>query len=73
MSKLDELTRQRKKSHAKFKEFKSKVYDKFIEWLGRTWWGLPASDQLMPLIQARYSVKEAEFLTGIHHSAATLE
>ena len=31
MSKLDELTRQRKKSHAKFKEFKSKVYDKFIE------------------------------------------
>ncbi len=49
------------------------VYEKFIEWLGRTWWGLPASDQLMPLIQARYSVKEAEFLTGIPHSAATLE
>ncbi|UCH93165.1 MAG: carboxymuconolactone decarboxylase family protein [Candidatus Aminicenantes bacterium] len=31
MDKLEELTRQRKKSHTKFKEFKSKVYDKFIE------------------------------------------
>ena len=31
MDKLEELTKQRKKSHTKFKKFKSKVYDKFIE------------------------------------------
>lgn len=31
MNKLEELTKQRKKSHSKFKGFKSKVYDKFIE------------------------------------------
>lgn len=31
MDKLEELTRQRKKSHTKFKKFKSIVYDKFIE------------------------------------------
>ncbi len=29
--KLDELNRMRKKSHKKFKDHKSKVYDKFIE------------------------------------------
>jgi hypothetical protein len=38
------------------------IYQDFISWLGKTWWGLPASDQLMPLIQARYTVKEAAFL-----------
>jgi len=30
-SKLNELTRMRKKSHMKFKEYNSKVYEKFIE------------------------------------------
>ncbi|MGD9304405.1 MAG: hypothetical protein PVF79_09085 [Desulfobacterales bacterium] len=40
------------------------IYEKFIQWLGRTWWELPQSDQLMPMITARYSVEEAEFLTG---------
>ena len=39
------------------------LYEKFIQWLGRTWRDLPAADQLMPLIQTRYRVKEAEFLT----------
>ena len=41
------------------------IYHNFISWLGKTWWGLPESDQLVPLIQARYSVEEAAFLTGI--------
>jgi AhpD family alkylhydroperoxidase len=31
MNRLEELTRQRKKSHTRFKAFKSRVYDKFIE------------------------------------------
>jgi len=25
------------------------VYRNFIDWLGKTWWGLPDSDQLLPL------------------------
>jgi hypothetical protein len=29
------------------------IYQKFIAWLGKTWWGLPDSTHLMPLIQAR--------------------
>ena len=49
------------------------TYEKFIEWLGRTWWGLPESDQLMPIIKARYTVKEAEFLTGMPFSGSSLE
>jgi formate hydrogenlyase subunit 6/NADH:ubiquinone oxidoreductase subunit I len=49
------------------------VYEKFIKWLGKTWWGLPASHQLMPLIQSRYSVEEAAFLIGMPHSAVSLE
>ena len=40
------------------------IYQKIIEWLGKTWWELPESDHLMPLIQSRYTVEEAKFLTG---------
>jgi len=41
------------------------IYRDFIDWLGSTWWGLPESDELMPLIKARYAVEEAQFLTGM--------
>jgi ferredoxin len=49
------------------------IYRKFIEWLGKTWWGLPESDQLLPLIKARYTLEEAEFLTGFPFSGRSLE
>lgn len=49
------------------------IYEKFIEWLGKTWWGLPDSNQLMPMIKARYTVEEAEFLTGMPFKGSTLE
>ncbi|UCD56774.1 MAG: 4Fe-4S binding protein [Candidatus Hydrogenedentota bacterium] len=49
------------------------VYQKFIEWLGSTWWGLPESDELMPLIMARYTREEAALLTGIPFSGRNLE
>ena len=49
------------------------IYEKFIAWLGKTWWGLPDSDQLMPIIQARYTVEEAEFLTGMPFRGSSLE
>ena len=49
------------------------VYEKFIGWLARTWWGLPKSDQLMPIVKARYTVEEAEFLTGMPFSGSSPE
>jgi ferredoxin len=48
------------------------IYQNFIFWLGKTWWGLPDSNQLMPLIKARYSVEEAAFLTGMPFSGNNL-
>jgi len=49
------------------------IYQKFIEWLGKTWWGLPQSEHLMPMIQARYLVEEADFLTGMPFAGTTLD
>ena len=49
------------------------IYEKFIEWLGKTWWELPESEHLMPLIQARYSIEDAKFLTGVPHSSKSPE
>ena len=48
-------------------------YQNFVDWLGRTWWGLTPSEVLMPLMKARYTVEEAAFLTGIPHAATSLE
>ena len=49
------------------------IYEKFIQWLSKTWWELPESDQLMPMIMARYTVEEAEFLTGMPFKGSTLK
>ena len=49
------------------------IYQKFIQWLGKTWWQLPESDQLLPMIKARYTPEEAEFLTGFPFSGRSLE
>jgi formate hydrogenlyase subunit 6/NADH:ubiquinone oxidoreductase subunit I len=49
------------------------IYDKFVDWLGKTWWELPESEQLMPIIKARYTVEEAEFLTGMPFKGSPLE
>ena len=49
------------------------IYEEFIDWLGKTWWGLPESEQLLPLIQARYTVEEAKFLTGFPFTGRSLE
>jgi electron transport complex protein RnfB len=49
------------------------IYHKFVTWLGKAWYRLPDSTYLMPLIQKRYSLSEAAFLTGIPHSAVSLE
>jgi NAD-dependent dihydropyrimidine dehydrogenase PreA subunit/DNA-binding transcriptional ArsR family regulator len=49
------------------------IYNDFTGWLNKTWWGLPKSDELLPLIQARYTPEEADLLTGMPYSGRTLE
>ena len=49
------------------------TYERFIDWLRQSWWGLPPSDSLLPTITAAYTPGEAEFLTGFPHTATTLE
>lgn len=49
------------------------IYDNFIKWLGKTWWELPESEHLRPMIKANYTPQEAEFLTGFPLSAKPLE
>ena len=39
------------------------IYQKFISWLGKTWWGLPDSDQLLPLIKARYTAFRIQIIS----------
>ena len=49
------------------------IYGKFIDWLNLNWWGLPPSEELIPLIQGRYSPEEAALLTGMPFSGKNLE
>lgn len=49
------------------------IYEKFIDWLGKTWWELPESDHLRPMIKANYTPQEAAFLTGFPLSAKPVE
>lgn len=52
---------------------REEIYEKFIAWLGRTWWELPESEHLRPMIMANYTPEEAEFLTGFPHGSTSLE
>lgn len=49
------------------------IYDNFIKWLDKTWWKLPESEHLRPMIKANYTPEEAEFLTGIPFSSQTFD
>ena len=49
------------------------IYQNFIDWLNKTWWGLPPAAELLPLIQTCYTPEEAEFLTGMPFSGRSLE
>lgn len=40
------------------------IYSRFISWLDKGWWHLPASDYLMPSVKAFFTPDEAELLTG---------
>lgn len=49
------------------------IYKNFIDWAGKTWWELPESPYLLPMIKANYTVEEAAFLTGFPHGSTRLE
>jgi formate hydrogenlyase subunit 6/NADH:ubiquinone oxidoreductase subunit I len=49
------------------------VYTQFVQWLRKTWWGLPESEHLMPTIMTFYTPEEAVLLTGIPFSGNSLE
>ncbi len=42
-----------------------RVYEELAAWLNKAWWGMPASEHLMPTLKAFYSPEEAEMLTGV--------
>ena len=48
------------------------TYIKFIEWLNQSWYGVPASDVLMPYVAARYTPEEAALLNGMPFAPKTL-
>jgi len=40
------------------------IYSRFISWLDKGWWHLPASEHLLPSIKAFFTLEEAGLLTG---------
>lgn len=42
----------------------NEIYSRFIAWLDKGWWHLPASEHLLPSIKAFFTPEEAALLTG---------
>ena len=49
------------------------IYRLFIEWMKKSWYGLPEAEEMIPLIRARYTPEEASLLTGLPYSETELE
>jgi len=49
------------------------IYQRFMDWLKQTLWGLSETDELVPLIGATYTPEEASLLTGMPFSGRNLE
>ena len=43
----------------------NEIYSRFIAWLDKGWWHLPASEHLLPSIKAFFTLEEADLLTGL--------
>ena len=41
------------------------IYRKFFEWQKTSYYGLPGGEKYLPIIAARYTLEEADLLTGI--------
>ena len=51
----------------------NEIYCRFIEWLDRGWWHLPASEHLLPSFRAFFTPEEAALLTGLPFKPAELK
>jgi Na+-translocating ferredoxin:NAD+ oxidoreductase subunit B len=51
----------------------NEIYSRFISWLDKGWWHLPASEHLLPSIKAFYTLEEAGLLTGFPFEPTELE
>jgi len=49
------------------------IYQRFMDWLKQTWWGLPEADELVPLVMTTYTPEEASLLTGMPLSGRNFE
>ena len=49
------------------------IYGGFIDWLNRTWFSLPETEELTSLVKARYTPDEAALLTGMPFTSTNLE
>jgi electron transport complex protein RnfB len=49
------------------------TYKRFMEWLKQSWYGLPESEYLLPMLMATYTPEEASLLTGMPFSGRNLE
>ena len=49
------------------------IYTRFMDRLKESWFGLPESEYLLPLIMATYTPEEASLLTGMPFSGKNLE
>lgn len=49
------------------------TYGNLVQWLRKTWWGLPDSTHLMPSVMAFYTPEEAKLLTGMPFRSTSLE
>jgi len=49
------------------------VYERLIDWWKQTWWGMPDTDEVLPLLKTHLNPEEAALLTGIPFQGRTLE
>ncbi|MBU2549851.1 MAG: 4Fe-4S binding protein [Proteobacteria bacterium] len=49
------------------------TYQRFIDWFRRTWWDLPESVHLHPMIETYLTPEEVDLLTNIPHSSQGIE
>ncbi len=51
----------------------NEIYSRFIDWLDKGWWHLPASEHLLPSIKAFLTPEEAALLTGLPFKPTALQ
>jgi len=49
------------------------IYTGFIDWLSKSWYGVPGGEKLLPVIAAKYTPAEAELLSGMPFSPKSLD